>query len=191
MKGFTCRWGGGGGGSTTKIYPILPEMVRTSCYIIASKVMRSYYKGECMLDAFSVAVFCANGIVFNWCSYLLEELIVACEEAQEKGYTFTYGYMFLAFIVLKWMPLSGRPLALADKGHLENMFEPWHSRADSKNTTFKNTVFSKWYNRLIETMQRLCIPHELLKCNMRNIAFRMNRHHMFVWLRYANMEDFH
>jgi hypothetical protein len=61
--------------------------------------MRSYYKGECTLDALSVADFCANGIVFNWCSYLLEELLVACEEAQEKGGTFTYGYLLVAFNV--------------------------------------------------------------------------------------------
>jgi hypothetical protein len=50
---------------TTKINPILPETVRTGCYIIAIKVMRSYYKGECTLDALSLVVFCANGIVFN------------------------------------------------------------------------------------------------------------------------------
>jgi hypothetical protein len=119
---------GGGGGCTAKIDPILPETVRTGCYIIANKVMRSYYKGECMLDALSVADFCANGVVFNWCSYLLEELLVACEEAQEKGGTFTYGYLLMAFTMLKWKPPIGRPLVLADKGHLAKMFEPWHSR---------------------------------------------------------------
>jgi hypothetical protein len=53
--------------------------------------MHSYYKGECTLDSLSVAYFCVNGVVFNWCNYLLEELLVACEEAQEKGGTFTYG----------------------------------------------------------------------------------------------------
>jgi hypothetical protein len=73
--------------------------------------------------------FCANGVVFNWCSYLLEELLVAYEEAQEKGGTFTYGYLFLVFAIIKWMPPAGRPLALVDKGCLEKMFEPWHSRA--------------------------------------------------------------
>jgi hypothetical protein len=90
------------GGRTTKIDPILPEMVQTSCYMIASKVMRSYYKGECTLDALSVAYFCVNGVVFNWCNYLLEELLVVCEEAQEKGGTFTYGYLLVAFTMWKW-----------------------------------------------------------------------------------------
>jgi hypothetical protein len=33
------------GGCTTKIDPILPETIRIGCYIIDSKVMRSYYKG--------------------------------------------------------------------------------------------------------------------------------------------------
>jgi hypothetical protein len=92
--------------------------------------MRSYYKGECIMDALSMADFCTNGIVFNYCSYMLEELLVACEEAQEKGGTFTYDYLLLAFAMLKWTPPTGRPLVLAYKGHLAKMFEPWHSRAD-------------------------------------------------------------
>jgi hypothetical protein len=63
--------------------------------------MRSYYKGECTLDALLVAEFCANCAVFNWCSYLLEELLMAYEEAQEKGGTFTYGYLLMEFTMLK------------------------------------------------------------------------------------------
>jgi hypothetical protein len=153
--------------------------------------MQSYYKGECMLDALSVAYFCANGAVFNWCSYLLEELLVACEEAQEKGDTFTYGYLLVAFTMLKWMPPSGRLLSPADKGRLEKMFEPWHSRSDSENTTFNNATFSKWYNRLLDATQRLCIPQEFLNLNTWNIAFNMNHHHTFVWPRHAKREDFH
>jgi hypothetical protein len=69
--------------------------------------MRSYYKGECTLDALSIANFCTNGVVFNWCSYLLEELLVACKEAQEKGGTSNYGYLLLAFIMFKWNPPMG------------------------------------------------------------------------------------
>jgi hypothetical protein len=41
MKGFTK---GGGGGNTVKIDLILPNTVINSYYIIANKVMRSYYK---------------------------------------------------------------------------------------------------------------------------------------------------
>jgi hypothetical protein len=57
--------------------------------------------------------------------------------------------------------------------------------------TFNNTMLYKWYNEIIDTTQRLHIPQELLNCNTRNIACIMNRQHMFVWLRYANREDFH
>jgi hypothetical protein len=120
------------GGRTTVIEPILPETVWTGCYIIANKVMRSYYKGECTLDALSVADFCANGVVFNWCSYLLEELLVACEEAQEKGGTFTYGYLLMEFTMFKWKPPVGRQPTIPDKGRMAKMFEPWQSRPDSR-----------------------------------------------------------
>jgi hypothetical protein len=133
-----------------------------------------------MLDSLSVVDFCANGAVFNWCSYLLEELLVACEEAQEKGGTFTYGYLLIVFSMMKWMPPSGRPLSPADKGRLENMFEPLHSRSDSKNTTFNNETFLKWYNRLLDATHRLCIPQEFLNLNTWNITFSMNCHHTFV-----------
>jgi hypothetical protein len=89
------------------------------------------------------------------------------------------------------MPPIGIPLVLEDKGHLTKMFEPWHSKVDSKNTTFKSTMFSKCYNGIINATHRFLIPQELLNCNTRNIIFSMNRHHTFVWSRYANMEDFH
>jgi hypothetical protein len=104
------------GRHTTNIDPILPETVITYFYVITSKVMRSYYKGECTLDSFLVAYFCANGSVFNWCSYLLEELLVVCEESQEKGRTFTYGYLLVVFAMLKWTPPSGRLLSTPYKG---------------------------------------------------------------------------
>jgi hypothetical protein len=51
----------------------------------------------------------------------------------------------------KWKPPMGRHLALADKGHLAKMFEPWHSRADWENHEFNNVAFSKWHNLLIDT----------------------------------------
>jgi hypothetical protein len=111
--------------------------------------MRSYYKGECTLDALSVVKFCAQGVVFNWCSFLLEELLVVCEEAQEKGGTFTYGYLLVAFIILKWKPPVGRQPKIPEKGCMVNMFEPWQSRPDSENTTLNNAALSKWYNSMI------------------------------------------
>jgi hypothetical protein len=51
--------------------------------VIASKVMHSYFKGECTLYDLSVADFCTNEAVFNWCNYLLEERLIACEKTQE------------------------------------------------------------------------------------------------------------
>jgi hypothetical protein len=82
---------------------------------------------------------------------------MAYEEAQEKHGTFTYGYLLLAFAIMNWTPPTGRQLSPADKGCLEKMFDPWNSRSDSENTTFNNMTFSRWYNRLIETTQRLQI----------------------------------
>jgi hypothetical protein len=76
-----------------------------------------------MLDALSVAYFCTNDIVFNWCSYLLEELLVACEEAQNKGEPFTYGYLQMKLLIFKWKTPIGRSSTLPDKGHMEKMFE--------------------------------------------------------------------
>jgi hypothetical protein len=112
------------GGHTTTINPILLETVRIGYYIISNKVMRSYYKGECTLDALLVAYVCANDVVFNWCSYPLEELLVACEEAQEKGGTFTYRYLLLAFTMFKWKTPMGRNPVLPNKGRMVKLFEP-------------------------------------------------------------------
>jgi hypothetical protein len=94
------------------------------------KVMHSYYKGVCTLDALLIVYFYANRVVFNWCNYLLEELLVTCEEAEEKGRTFTYGYLLVVFSMWKCKPPMGRKLASMDKGCLEKMFESYHVRPD-------------------------------------------------------------
>jgi len=60
----------------------------------------------------------------------LEELLVACEEAQEKGGTFTYGYLLVEFSMHKWKPPVGRQLKIPDKGCMAKMFEPWQSKPD-------------------------------------------------------------
>jgi hypothetical protein len=174
------------GGCTTVIEPILPETIRTGFYIISSKVMRSYYKGEYTLHVFSIADFCTQGAVFNWCSFLLEELLVACEEAQEKGRTFTYAYLLVAFAMLKWKSPMGRQSEIPDKGCLAKMFEPWNSKLDLENIALNNAAFEKWYNAMIDTMQRSRILQDILNNNMRNITFIMNQHNTCVWPRHAS-----
>jgi hypothetical protein len=70
--------------------------------------MCSYYKGECTLNALSVVNFCANGAMFNWCIYLLEEILISFEEAHEKGGIITYGYLLIAFSMWKFHPPTRR-----------------------------------------------------------------------------------
>jgi hypothetical protein len=84
-----------------------------------------------------------------------------------------------------------RQPTIPDKGRMAKMFEPWQSRPDLENTSLNNASFSKWYNAMIDAMQRLCIPQEILNCNMRNISFSMNRHNTFIWMRHASREHFH
>jgi hypothetical protein len=91
----------------------------------------------------------------------------------------------------KWKTPMGRESTLPDKGNMVKMFEPWQSRSDSENATFNTAMFSKWYNGLIDAMQRLRIPQELLNCNKRNISFNMNQHHALVWSRHVSKEYFH
>jgi hypothetical protein len=96
--------------------------------------------------------------VLNWHSYLLEELVVSCDEAQEKGGNFTYGYLLVAFAMWKCKPPMGRQLALVDKYRLAKMFKQWHARPDQENMEFNNAAFEKWYNQLIDATHRWCIP---------------------------------
>jgi hypothetical protein len=59
--------------------------------------------------------------------------------------------------MLKWKPPMGRQLAIPDKGRMVKLFKPWQFRPDLENTTLNNTAFSKWYNGMIDTTQRLRI----------------------------------
>lgn len=60
------------GGKGVKIKLINRPEVKFACYLIASKTMRHYTKGECTLDRISVAKHCVQGKRLNWCSFLLK-----------------------------------------------------------------------------------------------------------------------
>ena len=73
--------------------------------------MRHYKKGECTLETISIAKHCVQGAKLNWCSFLLKELLDACEENYKRATSFIYGYLIVAFSMWKWhTPLVRLPV---------------------------------------------------------------------------------
>ena len=81
---YGTRWGDKG----AKIDLINKPEIQFACYLIASKTMRHYTKGECTLDTISIMEHCIQGIRLNWCSFVLKELFAACEENYKRTTSF-------------------------------------------------------------------------------------------------------
>jgi hypothetical protein len=86
------------------------------CYLISGKVMKNYTKGECTLDAITVAEFTKNGALMNWCKYFLTKLLQACMDAHENIGYFIYGYLLVSFSMWKWQSPKGRNISHSEDG---------------------------------------------------------------------------
>jgi len=62
-------------------------------------------KGKFYLDIIYVAEACVRGEPFNWCVYLLHELIEACEDVYKGTTYFIYGYLVIVIAMMKWCVL--------------------------------------------------------------------------------------
>ena len=95
------KYGTRRGGKGAKIDLINKPEIWFACYLIASKTMQHYTKGECTLDTISIVEHCTQGAKLNWCSFVLKELFAACEENYKRTTSFIYGYLILAFTMWK------------------------------------------------------------------------------------------
>lgn len=75
---------------------------------VVDKINEHHMKGKYYLDTISVAEACFRGEPFNWCGYLLHELIEACEDFYKGTTYFIYGYLVIVITMMKWCTPKGR-----------------------------------------------------------------------------------
>ena len=125
------KYGTRRGGKGAKIDLFNKPEIWFACYLIASKMMRHYTKGECTLDTISIAEHCTWGAKLNWCSFVLKELFAACEENYRRTTSFIYGYLILAFAMWKWhLPPIREPAETTISQPLAMKYTPWQVSLD-------------------------------------------------------------
>lgn len=82
-------------------------------------------KGECTLYVIYVTETCVQGEPLKWCSYLLNELFEASEDAYKMVTHFIYGYLVVSIAMMKWCTLEGRdPTKVLDDESLTLAYAP-------------------------------------------------------------------
>ena len=111
------KWWGKG----TKLDRINKDNIRFSCYLIIGKMMREFTRNECTLDTVSIAEHCCEGEIFNWATFVLNELYTG----------FVFGYLVITLAMWKWRPPLERQMAtITENQPISLKYEAWRASGD-------------------------------------------------------------
>ena len=176
------KYGTRRGGKGAKIDLINKPEIRFACYLIASKTMRHYTKGECTLDTISIAEHCIQGAKLNWCSFVLKELFAACEENYKRTTSFIYGYLILAFAMWKWhLPPVRVPTETTVSQPLAMKYTPWQVSTDPSTKQVNAEAFQAWYGMMTDVVtNQQRVPRHLLDEYSEQVWFGVSHRHTFL-----------
>lgn len=141
------------GGKGANIDLINNPTVKFSYYLIASKTMRHYTKGECTLDTILVTEHYIQGAQLNWCTFLMNELFEACEDNYRRATRFIYSYLVMAFSMWKWTHPGIRQLAeITHDQPMALKFTPWRVSGDPSTKEVNEEAFSFWYKQMVDVV---------------------------------------
>jgi hypothetical protein len=111
--------------------------------VLACKLLRKCRKDEVPSDIISMIERCKEGMQMNWETFLVNQFLQDCTEAQEKGMEFHYAWLLILIALVGWqeptfyqcMCVSGRSPYAARYANL------WHSTIKRRQTD-TNIVFT-------------------------------------------------
>jgi hypothetical protein len=109
---------------------------------MACKLLRKFHKEEAPAGLITIEVHCAKGMMFNWASYLLNQFLLDCYDAQDNGTKFHYSWMIILISLVGWQePKFSTFLDIMGKCYATRYESLWKEK-DNKMQQEKNIVFA-------------------------------------------------
>jgi hypothetical protein len=121
------------------------------------KLLRKCHKDQVPARVIAVAEKCVAGVMMNWSTFMVNQFLMDCREAHEKGTEFHYAWLLILIALTVWRELE-------EMEFLEGMQKPflvaryvslWHTA--HKNKQMDNNITFYIYKETI----RQCIEYTL------------------------------
>jgi hypothetical protein len=84
------------------IKEINDNMTRFTSKLMACKLLRKCHREEAPAGVIAVAAQCVKGMMFSWASYLLNQFLLDCHDAQDNGTKFHYSWLIILIALAGW-----------------------------------------------------------------------------------------
>lgn len=129
----------------------------------------------------------------NWCNFLLQELLEACEEIYKRATHLIYGYIVVSLAMWKWCPLEGWELDPITKYQpLTFRYTPKRTSGDPSSKEINVAPFIGWYKKMLEVVKAAeRIPNLLLYDYSSEMWFCMIHDNAWIRLQCIHSQTFH
>jgi hypothetical protein len=110
---------------------------------LACKLLRKCRKYQVPTGMIVAAEKCVEGVTMSWASFLLNQFLIDCMEAQDKGMEFHYSWLLLLITLAAWKePEDAQFLGMRGKSCLATKYQTCGTQCtrDDNSTTILNSI---------------------------------------------------
>jgi len=122
--------------------------------LLAANLLRKCQHNQVPASVISLASQCAEGVVYNWETFLLNAFVEDCKEAQDQGHPFHYSWLLILIAMEAWREPKGVqfPQLNSAECHAVRYHNLVHNQnADRQHIT--NAVFSAYFRQIFLEIQ--------------------------------------
>jgi hypothetical protein len=125
---------------------ISDDNVQFATQVLACKLLHKCQKDEVPAAVIAAVEKCIEGVQMNWATFLVNQFLQDCIEAQEKGTKFHYAWILILIVLVGWKePGYYQCMGTSDRGSMvawyANLWNtPNKRRKQDNNVTFLYTL---------------------------------------------------
>jgi len=116
------------------INSINDEATTFATQLLSAKLLRKGHHNQVATHFIELGSQCAQGTIYNWATYLLNEFVEDCREAQDKGQLFHYAWLLILIEMEAWRAPTGAQF-------------PRVSLSDCRTVRYMNLDYSRNYEK--------------------------------------------
>lgn len=155
--------------------------LRFTVQLLAGRVLRKCRPNEVPAGVVDLTLHAKDGKPYNWCLYLLNQLMDDCRATQERNQFFHYSWLLIIMAFVTWKEMNHSQFVTAKGECIGVRYVNLRAHLDLNRQHVSNKVFFTYYQQLCAMIaNRPKITKDITNVYKNQVCFMANLHRIYL-----------
>jgi hypothetical protein len=143
---------------------ISDDNIRFATHVMSCKMLQKCRKDEVPATVIAATEKCIEGVQMNWATFLVNQFLKDCIEAQEKGTKFHYAWILILFVLVGWKERGYQCMGTYGRGSMAVRYANLWNTPNKRIQHYNNVTFFVYLENIRYLVEHtLCISTETVE----------------------------